>query len=246
MDDQRIEIAGIGEGTAHHQRIHHALVAVREGDSACGLEEADFGHFIAFHPLGQRGHGVNIDDRGVARAAQDKVHGRRIVDDGFGIWLADDGGDATGSCGETGRGKSLAMARAGFAHKGAHVHEARRDDLAGAINNVCAFRHARSSDAPAGVADHAVGNQHIAGAINIPRRIDQPGVGEQDGAAICTHMVHALGRLRASASSTAMRTATPISTCSRISDCAPSATMESISTPRFIGPGCITSASGLA
>ena len=43
-----------------------------------------------------------------------------------------------------------------------------------------------------------------------------------------------------------MRTATPISTCSRMSDCAPSATMESISTPRFIGPGCITSASGLA
>jgi len=27
-------------------------------------------------------------------------------------------------------------------------------------------------------------------------------------------------------------------------DCAPSATIESISTPRFIGPGCITSASG--
>jgi hypothetical protein len=49
-----------------------------------------------------------------------------------------------------------------------------------------------------------------------------------------------------SASSTAMRTATPISTCSRISDWAPSATMLSISTPRFIGPGCITSASGLA
>ena len=57
---------------------------------------------------------------------------------------------------------------------------------------------------------------------------------------------YAFGRLRASASSTAIRTATPISTCSRISDCAPSATMESISTPRFIGPGCITSASGFA
>ena len=59
-------------------------------------------------------------------------------------------------------------------------------------------------------------------------------------------MIYAFGRLRASASSTAIRTATPISTCSRISDCAPSATIESISTPRFIGPGCITSASGLA
>ena len=55
-----------------------------------------------------------------------------------------------------------------------------------------------------------------------------------------------IGQVRDSASSTAMRTATPISTCSRISDCAPSATAESISTPRFIGPGCITSASGLA
>src|ERR1700730_12348559 len=59
-------------------------------------------------------------------------------------------------------------------------------------------------------------------------------------------MVQAFGKLRDSASSTAMRTATPISTCSRLSDWAPPATLESISTPRFIGPGCITSASGLA
>ena len=57
---------------------------------------------------------------------------------------------------------------------------------------------------------------------------------------------HPFGRCRASASSTAIRTATPISTCSRISDCAPSATSESISTPRFIGPGCMTNAPGLA
>ena len=59
-------------------------------------------------------------------------------------------------------------------------------------------------------------------------------------------LTHAFGMLRASASSTAMRTATPISTCSRMSDCALSATSVSISTPRFIGPGCMTSAPGLA
>src|SRR5262249_59133965 len=57
---------------------------------------------------------------------------------------------------------------------------------------------------------------------------------------------HAFGRFRDSASSTAMRTATPISTCWRMSDWEPSATPVSISTPRFIGPGCITSASGFA
>ena len=46
---------------------------------------------------------------------------------------------------------------------------------------------------------------------------------------------------RASTShSTAMRTNTPLPTCSRMRDCAPSATSEAISMPRLSGPGCIT------
>ena len=43
-----------------------------------------------------------------------------------------------------------------------------------------------------------------------------------------------------------MRTETPLSTCWVMTDCALSAAMEAISTPRFIGPGCMTSAFGLA
>ena len=44
-----------------------------------------------------------------------------------------------------------------------------------------------------------------------------------------------------------MRTATPISTCSRMTlRPKSSATTESISTPRFIGPGCMINASALA
>src|SRR5271155_5776634 len=138
------------------------------------------------------------------------------------------------------------MAGAGFADKGAHVDQPGGDDLAGAIDDVGALGHAGRTDAAPGIADHAVGDQNIAGHVEIARGIDQAGVGKQDRAAIGQHDLYAFGRLRASASSTAMRTATPISTCSRISDWAPSATIESISTPRFIGPGCITSASGLA
>ena len=46
--------------------------------------------------------------------------------------------------------------------------------------------------------------------------------------------------------STAMRTATPLFTCSRMTDWGPSATSDEISTPRFIGPGCIRMAPGLA
>src|SRR5262249_9636153 len=103
-------------------------------------------------------------------------------------------------------------------------------------------------DAALGLAHHAVGDQEVAGKVELARRIDDARVGEQDRTAVGQrHLsVHAFGRLRDSASSTAMRTATPISTCSRMSEWAPSATSESISTPRFIGPGCITRAPGLA
>src|SRR5690606_3297927 len=51
---------------------------------------------------------------------------------------------------------------------------------------------------------------------------------------------------RSSASSTAIRTATPLATWRSTSDCGPSATSSLISTPRFIGPGCRTTASGAA
>ena len=53
-------------------------------------------------------------------------------------------------------------------------------------------------------------------------------------------------RASATCASTAMRTARPFATWRRITDCGPSATSESISTPRFIGPGCMTIARGLA
>ena len=245
VHDQRVEIAGVGQRAAHHLRIGDAAVAIGEGDGAGGLQQADLGHLLAAHALGQRRHRVDVDDRGVAGAAQHEVDGGRIVDDRRGIRLADDGGDAAGGRRLARGGKGLAVAGAGFADKGAHVDQPGGDDLAGAIDDVGTFGHAGGADAALGVADHAVGDQDVAGAVEIARGIDDAGVGEQDRAAVGQH-VQAFGRLRASASSTAIRTATPISTCSRISDCAPSATIESISTPRFIGPGCITSASGLA
>src|SRR4029078_12165552 len=50
----------------------------------------------------------------------------------------------------------------------------------------------------------------------------------------------------ASRYSTAIRTATPLAPCSRITEYGPSATSDAISTPRFIGPGCMMITSGLA
>src|SRR5262249_34955927 len=90
------------------------------------------------------------------------------------------------------------------------------------------------------IGDAAIFHQQAAFDVQGRGRIDQARILEGDAA-----VTHAIPR--ASASSTAMRMATPISTCSAIRLTSRSSAMsEAISTPRFIGPGCITNAPGLA
>ena len=189
VHDQRVEIAGIGQRPTHHLGVGDAAVAIGKGDRAGCLEQPDLGHLLAAHALGQRGHRMDVDDRGVAGAAQHEIDRRRIVDDGRGVRLADDGGDAAGGGRLAGGGKRLAVAGAGLADKGAHVDQPGGDDLAGAIDDVGTFRHAGRADAALGVANHAVGNQDVAGAVEIPRGIDDAGIGEQDRASVSQHVV---------------------------------------------------------
>src|SRR5205814_1651877 len=100
----------------------------------------------------------------------------------------------------------------------------------------------------------AIEHQEAARLVAVGGGIDQARVDENGAAGVLRPVggfprcggVHRLGRFRASASSTAMRTATPISTWSRMTLRERSATVEAISTPRFMGPGCITTASGFA
>ena len=78
-------------------------------------------------------------------------------------------------------------AAAWLADKGAHVDQPGGDDLAGAIDDVGTFRHAGGADAALGLADHAIGDEQITGEIQVARRIDDPGVGKQDRAAVAQH-----------------------------------------------------------
>ena len=82
------------------------------------------------------------------------------------------------------RSQGLAVGRARLADEGAHIDKPRRNQLALAIDHFGAFRHAGRADAPFGFADHAVGNQHVAGKIEIARGVDDPRVGEQYRAAV--------------------------------------------------------------
>ena len=84
--------------------------------------------------------------------------------------------------------------------------------------------------------DAPLGDIHVQLRIYSVLGVDQPTILDMD--------IH--GVFPAKVLITAMRTATPKVTWGRMTACGPSATEESISTPRFIGPGCITMASGLA
>ena len=66
------------------------------------------------------------------------------------------------------------------------------------------------------------------------------------GSTSITAVCDAVSGVTAMDASTAILTATPLLTCSRMTERGPSATSEAISTPRFIGPGCITSTLGEA
>jgi len=83
----------------------------------------------------------------------------------------------------------------------------------------------------------AGGDKQVRPGVDVVRRVDQAAVLDMN-----FHLI----QFPASMLITAILTAMPKVTCGRITACAPSATAESISTPRFIGPGCMTMASGLA
>src|SRR6185369_11670870 len=71
MDDRSVEVAGVGQGPAHDLCVSDALGAVCKCDGSGRLEEADLRHFLSFETFGDRGHGMNMDDAGIACAPKD-------------------------------------------------------------------------------------------------------------------------------------------------------------------------------
>ena len=86
--------------------------------------------------LGHGRHGVDIDERGVARAPEDEIDQRHVVDHRIGVGHADDGGDAAGGGGAARRGKRLAMLVAGLAGEHHHVDQAGSEHAAAAVDDL--------------------------------------------------------------------------------------------------------------
>src|SRR2546423_5955111 len=138
------------------------------------------------------------------------------------------------------------------------VDEARRDDDAAGIGTIGLVGVQPGHGFESTAADDDVGR-----ALSSSRRVDEPGTrdlelrddladrggdGRAPGAA-AADAGDAAGaaadpRPPASRYSNAIRIATPFATWSVITECRPAATSGAISTPSFMGPGCMTSTSG--
>ena len=71
------------------------------------------------------------------------------------------------------------MLRPRLADKGAHVDEARRDDIAGAIDDMRMRRQRRSDDLRPEIANDPVDDEHAAALFGFARRVDQPRIDER-------------------------------------------------------------------
>ena len=158
MHDQRAEILGVSEHVAHDPGVGEARFAVGEGDGACVTQESDLAHLLAEQAFGHGRHGMNVHQRGVAGAPQNKIDQSHVVDHGIGIRHADDGGDPARGGGAARCGQRLAMLMPGLAGKHHHVDQAGGEQVAAAIDNLGiapdAFSDMRSEIDDEAVPDH--------------------------------------------------------------------------------------------
>ena len=155
---ERVEILRIG----HARGACTRALRIDRGPSvkatapAC-FQQADLGDLLAVEAAGESAAtGRTRTTAGVARPAQQKIDDRRLVDRRIGVGPREDRRDAARRGRRRRRGDRLAMLGARLADEGAHVDEARRDDIAGAIDDMRVRRQRRGATSRPEIADHAV------------------------------------------------------------------------------------------
>ena len=229
----------VAEGRRVLQRAHQHLgvgkwrIGLAEGDAAGLGQLRHLGDASALQAGRQRTDRVDARTRQVACAELEHLHQTGLVERRIGIGWARQRGDAAG-----GRSVHLRLQRrlvfeARLAQTRRQIHQTRRDHQPGRLDDALRAevgRLAADGDDLAGC--HA----DIRSVVETARRVDDAPATDED-----LHAAPPISRFI-----TAMRTAIPNVTCGRMTACGPSATAESISTPRFMGPGCMTMASGAA
>ena len=214
----------------------HSTCVSASGAFACenatqpGVGElAHLGERLPSSFYGQRADRIDARARQRLGAPAQHVDQARLVERRVGVRRAGEAGDAARDRGVHFRLERRLVLLARLAQPRRQVDEAGRHHQAFRVDGLVGLAFRPLDDLPVG---HDTRRR--------PRR------GRSPGRPRVPFLMMKLHQFPATMLITAMRTAMPKVTCGRITECGPSATVESISTPRFIGPGCMTMASGLA
>ena len=225
-------------GCVLHRTQQHACVSqgrIRLAERlASGLGQlVHFGQFRTLQPVCQRANREQPRLVQRPRTAFQHLDQTRFIERRISIRRASKAGNPA----HNGRGHLRFQRRlvlvSGLAQTRRDIHQPGHHDQSAGIDRLI------GNETPRGCTDRGdapVDDVHVLPCIDAVLRVDQT--------AVCNQNVHTFAP--ASILITAILTAMPKVTCGRITECFPSATLESISIPRFIGPGCITIASGLA
>ncbi len=179
MDDESIEIAGVLHDAAHDTRVADRSRAIAERHRARQLQQADLGNLRAVEAGRQGRQGKQAHAAGIARAAQQKIDHRRLVNRRIGIGAGNDRRDAARRR-RQGRGRDrLAMFGAWLADERPHVDEAGRHAIAAAIDDSRVGGEICRHYGGANIADQAIDDQDTAHGLAEQRRIDQPRIDER-------------------------------------------------------------------
>ena len=208
LHDQRIEAGSVGQRPPHHPGVGQRPLAVGERHSTSGLEQADLGQLLAVQPLVIARIGIDLAQLHLAGAAGDELDHGRLVDRRVGIGQDRHAGDAAGRRRGGAAVDALLVLGAGLAELDPHVDQAGRQ--AQTLASITSAPPGASAAVTAGPSSaiRAAHDQHPPRAIEAGRRVEQPGIDDAGPAG----SAGVLAQVRVSASSTAMRTATPIST----------------------------------
>ena len=230
--DGEAETARVLHRTRHDLGIDQRLIGLRKPDAASLGQLGHLGQHFALQTHRERTQRIEMRLIEIARPMLEHLDQTRLIEHRIGIRRTDQTGDTTGE-----RGLHLGF-ECGLVFEARLTQPRRQIDQPWADHQPAGIDHPLGNKARRRRIDRddaSVVQMKMSDAIEPCGSIDEVPIADRD-----------LHRPPARMLITAMRTAIPKVTCLRITDCGPSATADSISTPRFIGPGCITIASGLA
>ncbi len=176
LHDERVEGSGVGEGPAEHHGVGDRRVGIGEGDGASGAEQADLGDLPAFEAAGRGGVGPDVD-ADLAGAPGHELHQRHVVDGGLGVGERHHGGDAARRRGGGAALHGLLVLAAGLAELDPHIHQARRQAVAVALDD--GGTRGVGGGTRAHRRDLAVGDQQVAFLVERRRGIEEARVLEE-------------------------------------------------------------------